>query len=224
VLYTNSLWFWVKSLYSLDRTEETGKSFNYFFDPVKKIPDKYFKKNPRAKRLLNRTGKKTRGNLLFSWIDLEGQGTDMDVYGNILACLAGAVDKKRAAGIVGELFKLKADRPFPARACLAPIKKNGKNWRSYMLRHNQNLPYQYHNGGAWPFIGGFFIIAAIKYGKKDRANKSMINLAAANKTKNWQFNEWFHGLTGKPMGMPGQSWNAAAYILSYQALKNKIKI
>lgn len=34
----------------------------------------------------------------------------------------------------------------------------------------------------------------------------------------WEFNEWFQGQTGEPMGMPRQSWNAALYILAYRTL------
>ena len=35
----------------------------------------------------------------------------------------------------------------------------------------------------------------------------------------WRFTEWFHGRTGKPMGMAGQSWNAAAWLLAQRALE-----
>jgi hypothetical protein len=37
-----------------------------------------------------------------------------------------------------------------------------------------------------------------------------------------EFNEWFHGLTGEPMGMTGQSWNAAAFLLAAAALEQRI--
>jgi hypothetical protein len=43
-----------------------------------------------------------------------------------------------------------------------------------------------------------------------------------NSVNNWQFNEWFHGLTGEPMGMPGQSWNAASFLLAAMSLKDKV--
>lgn len=34
-----------------------------------------------------------------------------------------------------------------------------REWRSYMDRHRQNLPQRYHNGGLWPMIGGFWVLA-----------------------------------------------------------------
>lgn len=38
----------------------------------------------------------------------------------------------------------------------------------------------------------------------------------------WQFNEWFHGKTGKSSGMTGQSWNAATFLLVQHAMNRKI--
>jgi glycogen debranching enzyme len=90
-----------------------------------------------------------------------------------------------------------------------------------MKSHNQNYPYQYHNGGIWPFVGGFWICALEKTGQSALAREELGKLAQANQKNNWQFNEWFHGKTGKPMGMPGQSWNAGAFLLAYYCLKDK---
>jgi glycogen debranching enzyme len=28
----------------------------------------------------------------------------------------------------------------------------------------------------------------------------------------WEFNEWHHGVTGRPMGKAYQAWSAASYI------------
>ena len=49
-------------------------------------------------------------------------------------------------------------------------------------------------------------------------------MAFANRQGNWQFNEWFHGQSGEPMGMPGQSWNAALYVLAWQALNGRLPL
>jgi len=47
--------------------------------------------------------------------------------------------------------------------------------------------------------------------------------ASANISVNgWAFHEWFHGRTGEPRGMPGQSWNAAAYILAERSLERSL--
>jgi hypothetical protein len=37
----------------------------------------------------------------------------------------------------------------------------------------------------------------------------------------WEFNEWFHGLSGRPMGYAGQSWPAAMYLFAVEAVKQR---
>ena len=90
-----------------------------------------------------------------------------------------------------------------------------------MERHKQNLPYQYHNGGTWPYVAGFWILLLLKLGRKDLATKELQRYADVCKVNNWEFNEWMHGKTGIPMGMAGQSWNAAMFIVAAEALINK---
>ena len=91
-----------------------------------------------------------------------------------------------------------------------------------MQRHRQNLEYQYHNGGVWPFIGAFWVMALAGSGRKAEAFAELVKLARLNSLHNWEFNEWFHGKTGEPRGMPGQSWNAAMYLLASRSLQEKI--
>ena len=55
-----------------------------------------------------------------------------------------------------------------------------------------------------------------------RARAALESLARTNAVNHWQFNEWFHGLTGEPMGMPGQSWNAASFLLAAASLEGKV--
>ena len=46
----------------------------------------------------------------------------------------------------------------------------------------------------------------------------LLRLAQANAAHGWRFTEWFHGRTLAPRGMPGQSWNAAAFLLARRML------
>lgn len=87
-----------------------------------------------------------------------------------------------------------------------------------MERHRQNFPYGYHNGGSWPFIGGFWVVLLARLGMEQEAREGLLRLAEANRMNDWEFNEWFHGLTGEPGGMPGQSWNGALFLLARRAV------
>jgi glycogen debranching enzyme len=78
-----------------------------------------------------------------------------------------------------------------------------------------NLPDHYHNGGIWPFIGGAWVKSIHKLGLKEIALKELYKLAKLNRLgifNIWEFNEWFHGETGRPMGKAYQAWSASEYI------------
>src|SRR5262249_10954130 len=92
-------------------------------------------------------------------------------------------------------------------------------WRLYMGRHKQNHPHQYHNGGIWPFIGGFWVMTLALLGKRDLARTELEKLAAANEVGGWRFTEWLHGETSQPKGMPGQTWNAATFLCAHKAIE-----
>jgi hypothetical protein len=225
VLYSNVLWFWVKKLYKLKTLNKTKKNLNFIFNPWQKIPLSYRKENPRAEKLIEYI-KKDSNSLpyLLSFVNYSFWGEDVDAYSNMLACLLDIPSKKIKSEIIGFLQKEKNYFSLPIKACFNPIKKNSKLWRPYMLIHKQNYPEQYHNGGIWPFIGCFWPMLIYKNGDKNKAWQELKKVAAANKLNNWEFNEWLHGKTGKPLGMGGQSWNAGMFLLAYHYLNNKIKI
>jgi glycogen debranching enzyme len=79
--------------------------------------------------------------------------------------------------------------------------------------------HQYHNGGIWPFVGGFWVMALARLGLHDMAWPELARLAHVNHLGGWRFTEWFHGRTLAPMGMAGQSWNAATFLLARRALQ-----
>ncbi len=160
----------------------------------------------------------------LSFVNFSFWGEEVDVFGNILACLFGIPPAEKRARIIDALLDRKANRPHPIRSVLVPIGRDNALWRPYMERHNQNFPHQYHNGGIWPFIAGFWVILLAKTGRKDLARRELKRYAETCRLNDWEFNEWFHGRTGEPMGMAGQSWNAAVYLLAYHALRDRIRL
>jgi glycogen debranching enzyme len=106
--------------------------------------------------------------------------------------------------------------PYPVRTVCDPIAERSFLWRPYMSRHRQNFAWQYHNGGVWPFVGGFWVAALVAAGRRDKARNELVKLARANALDGWAFNEWLHGKTLAPSGMRGQSWNAAAFLIAHR--------
>ena len=58
------------------------------------------------------------------------------------------------------------------------IRPGDPDWRDYYA--TLNAPHQYHNGGVWPFLGGFYIAALIKTGRIDAAAQMLEKLALLN--------------------------------------------
>jgi glycogen debranching enzyme len=147
-----------------------------------------------------------------------------DTLGNLLAILFGIADEEKANKILDYIQGCGINEPFPVQALYPAIREGEKDWRDYYRVRNLNLPHHYHNGGSWPFIGGFYVAALIQAKRFDEAEYQLGKLASMNKTgkkTEWEFNEWFHGQSGRPMGFAGQSWSAAMYLFAENAVKNK---
>jgi glycogen debranching enzyme len=219
VLYTNALWYYVKRLYDLPRADETRQHFNELFFPFARQLPEY-----RRLRLLTHYVRNRARNreLYLSFVNLGFFGDEGDVFGNLLAILLGLADGARASHILRAIQHAQAAAPHPLRATCSTIGEDDPLWRAYMGRHQQNFEFQYHNGGIWPMLGGFWVMALAAAGKPRLAHSELVRLAQVNAVNNWEFNEWFHGQSGAPCGMPRQSWNAAAFLLARQALGARV--
>jgi hypothetical protein len=141
-------------------------------------------------------------------------GEWFDTLGNLLAILAGIADDRQIAAILGFIDRHHV-AAIPAKAISPPIWEGDPDWRHYygML----NLPDHYHNGGIWPFIGGFYVAALVRTGRLHEAAAALERLALLN--QRGEFNEWHHGRTGEPMGVKAQAWSAGMYIYAYECVR-----
>lgn len=211
VLYTNALWLHVKTLYRLPQRDETRANADHLFHPFGKPLAAY-----RRARLLAHYARASAHNreLYLSFVNFSFFGDEGDSFGNILAVLCGLAEAKQAQRIVRAMRERNLHQPYPVRVLCDPIPENSVLWRPYMRRHRQNLPWQYHNGGVWPFVGAFWVMASSAVGDAYEAGRDLEGIARANALKRWRFSEWLHGQRLTPLGMRGQSWNAAAFLLA----------
>lgn len=217
VLYTNALWFFVKRLYGLAHAAGTRENFNGLFHPFSAGIAQY-----RRARLLNHYVLQ-RGrdrDLYLSFVNFSFFGEEGDVFGNVLAVLLGLADGRAARRTLDALTAAQVGDPYPVRAVTRPIRPSSSSWRAYMGRHRQNHAWQYHNGGIWPMVGGFWITALVAAGRSGQARAQLLRLAQACRLGNWAFTEWLHGQTLALRGVPGQSWNAAAFLMAEDAVTN----
>jgi glycogen debranching enzyme len=218
VLYSNALWYDVKRRFALDHAEETQHHFNHMFNPFQRDLPEYHR--ARLLRHYARRGRRDPG-LYLSFVNFAVVGDEGDVFGNVLALQAGLADPAMASRIVDTVATARASDPYPVRVVLHPLSRQHELWRPYMGRHQQNDVHQYHNGGIWPFVGGFWVMALAGLGQGALAWDELARLAKVNALDDWRFTEWFHGRTLVPMGMAGQSWNAATFLLARRALEGR---
>jgi len=218
VLYTNALWYLAKALYDLPQVGETRRNANQLFQPFIGPVDEY-----RRARLLTHYARRRARNrdLYLSFVNFSFVGDEGDVFANVLALLTGLADDAAAHRTLRALLRARVHDPYPVRVVCDPIPEQSMLWRPYMSRHRQNYAWQYHNGGIWPFVGGFFVAALAEAGLRTEAERELAKLAQTNALSGWGFVEWLHGQTLEPGGMRGQSWNAATFLLARHALATR---
>jgi len=144
-----------------------------------------------------------------------------DVYANLLAALVGLLDEGQMEQVFHFLWGVGANSPFPIKCYYPPILSGAQDWKDYFVTNFLNLPDHYHNGGIWPFIGGLWVRFLARIGRSELAQQELNSLAEACRLgvyDDWEFNEWLHGQTGRPMGKAHQAWSAASYVAAWKAL------
>ena len=136
-----------------------------------------------------------------------------------MACLVGLSDDDKRHAIIDFILRSGSNLPYPVKVLYPPIYPGEHEWKEYMAKGRQNYPWQYHNGGIWPYVGGFWVCLLAQYDKQ-LAEKELGALAKANSLHDWEFNEYLHGQLGTPLGVQRQSWNMAMYLAAYQTVKS----
>jgi hypothetical protein len=154
-----------------------------------------------------------------------------DLLGNSLAILSGIATRTRAKELVSwieaecrELRRngdLVVDLPpnfFPY------VRPDDPDWMPRYRQYNQ--PGEYHNGGVWPFISGFYIAALVAAGRYRLAEKKLIALThlvrpARVADVEFGFNEWCRAQDGTPQGEDWQSWSAAMYLYAAACVEQR---
>jgi glycogen debranching enzyme len=138
-----------------------------------------------------------------------------DVLGNIQAFIGNVLDVDRGRTAFKFMWGVGVNEPFPVANLYPSVQAGDPDWRAYYTVNLLNLPGHYHNGGIWPFIGGMWVRFIHRLGLRDVACRELLKLAQVNrlgKNQDWEFNEWIHSRTGRPMGKAFQTWSASSFI------------
>jgi len=154
-----------------------------------------------------------------------------DLLGNSLAILSGIALPSRAKKLVlwiekeSEALRANEDLAVDLPPNLFPyIRPDDPDWMPRYEKYNQ--PGEYHNGGIWPFICGFYIAALVAAKKYKLAEKKLLALTklvqpARKADVEFGFNEWCRAQDGTPQGQDWQSWSAAMYLYAAESVEQK---
>ncbi|GAA0886274.1 hypothetical protein GCM10009120_48730 [Sphingobacterium siyangense subsp. cladoniae] len=154
-----------------------------------------------------------------------------DLLGNSLAILSGIASSQKADAIIDWVEsscksmqkegQLAIDLPpnfFPF------IYPGDREWHE---RYNQyNQPGDYHNGGIWPFVCGFYIAALVKAQRFDLAEVKLLSLTVLVKKAvdfrlEYGFNEWIKSQDAISSGQDWQTWSAALYLYAAKCVESR---
>jgi hypothetical protein len=154
-----------------------------------------------------------------------------DLLGNSLAILSGIASHSRANALISwveaECHSLRKNGDLAVE--LPPnffpyIKLTDPDWIPRYARYNR--PGEYHNGGIWPFVCGFYIAALVAAGRQQLARKKLAAFTelvrpARQANVEFGFNEWLRAQDGTAQGEDWQSWSAAMYLYAATCVEQK---
>ena len=157
-----------------------------------------------------------------------------DLLGNSLAILSGIAPPSRAEEMITwveeECLSMKKKGELALDVCpnfFPFIRPQDPDWHPRYRKFN--MPGNYHNGGIWPFISGFYVAALVAAKKYSLAEEKLLALTEVvkrsntrfNKNLKFGFNEWLKAQNGRPMGQNWQTWSAALYLYAAKCVEER---
>jgi len=215
---------------SMIDVNEIKKMINLFFWPVKGSRDILREVGYAFRTEFYDEAVHSEREHYMHYISFEWYENRCDTLANSMAILFDIADKNKSEKILNYFLKKKLSTPYPIKVLNPPAWISSYIWNPkidlyrYNIPSQMNVPFHYHNSGIWPYVGGFYVMSLLSAGKKKESKNELGKLVQANKIgkeREWEFNEWLHGKTGKPMGAALQAWSAAGFILAYKAVVEK---
>ena len=200
---------------------------NYWFNHGEDIPDDVYHE------VLYQQGRDaappSAGKHWMSFFAPQGFGYRFDALANVLVSLLGVADDRQCTAVDRYITEI-----APKEMALLPafhpiIKPVDRDWSELHMTFSysfKNNPNEYHNGGLWPMVTGFYVADLIGRGRRDAAEHFCRGIDQANALamdgEAWSFPEYVHGNKFTAGGTCHQSWSAAAAVIAHQALQGEV--
>jgi hypothetical protein len=201
---------------------------NYWLAQDGRVPDDVYHEVLYKKGRMAES--RCRGRYYLSFFSPAGYGYRFDALANVLASLLQVADGDQRE----KIDRYIADELLQEDVMLLPafhpvITPADEDWEDLQMTFSytfKNRPYEYHNGGLWPLVTGFYVADLVARGRKELAEEYLDGIHRANaremEGRPWSFPEFLHGQNHTPGGAPRLGWSAAAAVIGEQALGGNV--
>ncbi|MCL6461936.1 MAG: fructofuranosidase/invertase [Flavobacterium micromati] len=156
-----------------------------------------------------------------------GYKTQFDAFANSLALYLNIGSQDFQDTILDYSISLRNEMKLKLLPAFWPaIKETDLDWN--LLKNNckyefRNYPNEFHNGGSWSMVNGFYGLALLSKGKSKEASEVLNAINTVNAFQDFSFYENFNTETKEPNGVLFCAWSAAAAVLIHQSLYTNFK-
>lgn len=153
-----------------------------------------------------------------------GYQTQFDAFAASLALLLNIGNPQDHKELINYTETLRLSLDLQLLPAFWPVIKEGDSdwkWLTNNCKYEfRNYPYEFHNGGTWQMVNGFYGVGLMTQKEEEKAKQVHAEIEKLNQKENWSFYENFNSKTGAPNGVPFCTWSAAGSVLLEQALNN----
>lgn len=157
-----------------------------------------------------------------------GYKTQFDAFANALLVLLNIGSSKQHEDILNYSKSIAENTTLGLLpAFWPPIFQEDDDWnllKNNCKYHFRNYPYEFHNGGSWPMVNGFWGLAMLAKEKSEQTVHLLEKINQVNAINGFSFYENFNTKTQEPNGVAYCAWSAAATILVHQSLQTNFKL
>ncbi|MGH1386946.1 glycoside hydrolase 100 family protein [Kordia sp.] len=158
-------------------------------------------------------------------VNPSGYQTMFDAFANSIAQLLQLGDSVFQKEVTRYSEELRESLPLNLLpAFWKTIQEEDDDWK--LLVNNckyefRNFPYEFHNGGTWQMVNGFYGMSLVSQNYIENPQSVLKAIQQLNAKENYGFYENFNTKTQKAIGVPQCTWSAAGEILLEQYINGK---
>ncbi|MFW6168974.1 MAG: amylo-alpha-1,6-glucosidase [Planctomycetota bacterium] len=201
---------------------------NYWIEEDHRIPDEVYHEILYKKGM--RAACECEDRYWMSYFSPHGYGYRFDSLANVLVSLLRVSDQERREQVDQYIENVIGDKHCKLLPAFYPVitPVDESDWQHLRMTFSysfKNKPHEYHNGGLWPMISGFYVADLCRRNKTQQATRYLQGIHEANASEMdgvpWSFPEFLHGQTYQAGGTKWQGWSAAAALIGHHALEGK---